>query len=312
MSNEPLISDISDDDLTTKDSGSKIDWSAIIAGGVAAAAISTLLMSFGGAVGLSLTSPRPFVGLSASVMAVLISLWLAVVHVGSFASGGYLAGRMRARSSATQDERAFRDGAHGFLVWAIGTLLATYLIVSGVGAMARGTAQTAAPLLSAATQAVSNMASSSAAPSDPIGYTADLLLRRPTGAPTASANNAREESVTREITRIIGMAIVNDSISTADRQHLASIVAERTGLSPADADKRVAETWSRYRSIKEEAAQKLSDAAEMSRKAAVLMAFLLAAVSLSGLVAATWGASVGSLHRDQNQSIRILGTSRIW
>ncbi len=288
-------------------SRSQIDWGAISAGAVAAAAISALLMGFGSAVGLSLTSARPFAGLSMATMGVLLALWLAAVHVGSFATGGYLASRMRARSTASQGERDFRDGVHGFLVWGIGTLLAAYLIGGGLGAIVRGTAQTAASAVGAA----SSTLAASALPADPLAYSVDVLLRRPAstgpGAPVV-----RDESVTPELTRIFAMSIANDKISDADRQYLASLVAARTGLSPVDAEKRVDSTWTSYRALKAEAAQKAIEIAETSRKSTVLMAFLLAVMSLAGLAAATWGAAIGSKHRDENLSVRVFGAERLW
>ncbi len=289
-------------------SKSQIDWGAILAGAVAAAAISALLMGFGSAVGLSLTSARPFAGLSVTTLGVLLSLWLAAVHVGSFATGGYLAGRLRARSTASQGERDFRDGAHGFLVWGIGTLLAAYLIAAGLGALTRGTAQTAASAIDTTT---STLAANASLPADPLAYSVDLLLRRPASA-GQSPQAVREETITQEIARIFAMSIVKDQISDIDRRHLATLVASRTGLSAADADKRVDGTWTSYRTLKAEATQKAIEVAETSRKSAVLMAFLLAAMSLAGLTAATWGAAIGSKHRDENQSVRVFGAERLW
>lgn len=289
-------------------SRSQIDWGAIAAGAVTAAAISTLLMGFGSAVGLSLTSARPFSGLSVATMGVVLAMWLAAVHVGSFATGGYLASRMRARSTASQDERDFRDGAHGFLVWGIGTLLAAYLIAGGLGAIVRGTTQTAGSAIGAAS---STLAANAALPADPLAYSVDVLLRRPpsTGQGTPAVSG---ETVTPEVARIFAMSIVNDKISDVDRQHLASLVATRTGLSPVESEKRVDSTWASFRALKAEATQKAIEIAETGRKSALLMAFLLAVTSLAGLAAATWGAAIGSKHRDENQSVSVFGAKRLW
>jgi hypothetical protein len=287
-------------------SRSQIDWGAIAAGAVAAAAISVLLIGFGSAVGLSLTSARPFAGLSVMATGVLMALWLAAVHIGSFATGGYLASRMRARSSASQGERDFRDGAHGFLVWSIGTLLAAYLIAGGLGAIARGTAQTVAGAASTAATA------SALLPADPLAYSVDVLLRRQASTTGQASPAVRDETVTPEITRIFAMSVAADKLTDADRQYLSSLVATRTSLSQADAQKRVDDTWTSYRTLKAEATQKAIEIAETSRKSAVLMAFLLAAMSLTGLAAATWAAAVGSKHRDENQNVRVFGAARLW
>ena len=145
-----------------------VDWRAIFAGALAAAAISVLLLGFGSAIGLSLTSARPYAGLSATLMALLITFWFAIVHVGSFAAGGYLAARLRASTAASAAkgapnvEREFRDGAHGFLVWALGTLLGAALIAGSIISIGKGTAEVAASAVSAgAAQTASNRAGGS-------------------------------------------------------------------------------------------------------------------------------------------------------
>src|SRR5262245_44265869 len=100
---------------------SYVDWPAIVAGAVAATAISVILHTFGAAIGLSLASPWPHAwGLGATGLAILAALWSILSQVGSFAAGGYLGGRLRARfTDAAAAEVEFRDGAHGFLVWAL-------------------------------------------------------------------------------------------------------------------------------------------------------------------------------------------------
>ena len=76
-------------------SGRYVDWGPIILGTLGALAIMIVLVTFGGALGLSVTSPQPYAGLSAKALAVLAGLYIVLVHVASFATGGYVAGRMR-------------------------------------------------------------------------------------------------------------------------------------------------------------------------------------------------------------------------
>jgi hypothetical protein len=296
-----------------------VDWQAVIAGAVGASAISVLLLGFGGAIGLSLTSARPYAGLSASLMALLITLWFAVVHVGSFAAGGYLAARLRASTSAgaakgaPNVEREFRDGAHGFLVWALGTLLGAALIAGSIVAVGKGTAEVAASAAGASATVVSRSAGQMSTVPDPLGYAVDTLLRRTVTPATATgAAVPRDEFVTAEIGRILIMGTHDGALNPIDRQHLVSLVAQRTGLPQAEADKRFEETWIRYRSLRAEAETKVRDAAEKARRMAVITAFLAAAVSLAGLVAAIWGADAGAADRDINRSFRFLGRDRFW
>ena len=116
--------------------GRYVDWGPIIVGTLGALAIMVVLMTFGGALGLSVTSAQPYAGLSAKALAVLAGLYAALVHVASFAAGGYLAGRLRT-PWVTSDtvESHFRDGGHGFAVWALGVVLGAVFALSGVSAV---------------------------------------------------------------------------------------------------------------------------------------------------------------------------------
>ena len=101
---------------------SYIDWPAIIAGAVIAAAIGGLLTTFGAAIGFSTISAEKGEG-SFSLWAVVTALWLVITLVLSYLAGGYVAGRMRRRSDeATADEVSTRDGVNGLVVWWSGRL----------------------------------------------------------------------------------------------------------------------------------------------------------------------------------------------
>ena len=75
--------------------GSYVDWGAVIAGAVVAAALSLVLLTFGSALGLGLTSLEPGEGVSPLWLAIAAAIWLLWVQVSSFMAGGYLAGRLR-------------------------------------------------------------------------------------------------------------------------------------------------------------------------------------------------------------------------
>ena len=60
-----------------------VDWAAIIAGGLLATAISFILITFGSAIGLSLTSPYEGSGFSAAFFAVAVGLWVVWVQISS-------------------------------------------------------------------------------------------------------------------------------------------------------------------------------------------------------------------------------------
>jgi hypothetical protein len=82
---------------------------SVVAGAIAAAAVSSVLMAFGTGIGLSTASPSVTWRDTSSALALLSGIWILLVALGSFALGGYLAGRMRSRwADAAADEIEFR------------------------------------------------------------------------------------------------------------------------------------------------------------------------------------------------------------
>src|SRR4029453_6082279 len=112
------------------DPASFVEWGAVLAGAVLAAALSFVLLTFGAAIGLSATSPWPNSGLSAKVIATLAVFWALAQQIGSLMAGGYVAGRMRSRWHEAGNEKEFRDGLHGGLVWAVAVLIRGFVFFS--------------------------------------------------------------------------------------------------------------------------------------------------------------------------------------
>ena len=98
-----------------------------------------------------------------------------------------------------------------------------------------------------------------------------------------------------EITRILLMGAADGALSDDNRAYLARLVAARTGLSQADAEKRVDALSEQMKN----SADKLRAATETARKAGILLAFLTAATMVLGAAAAWWGAGMGGRHRDE-------------
>ncbi len=100
-------------------SGRSVQWGAVILGALGASAISMVLLTFGAGIGLSAVSAQPYAGASAKALAVISALYTAISLVAAFGGGGYVAGRMRSPTIEEINEADFRDGAHGFGVWAL-------------------------------------------------------------------------------------------------------------------------------------------------------------------------------------------------
>ena len=129
-------------------------------------------------------------------------------------------------NGSREGEVYFRDTAHGFLAWALASVLGAILLASPATSLLGGAA-------SGATQAAANSAQSSG-PMD--GYV-DTLLRSDTPAGQNSTNPAESRG---ELARILTTSFHNGSdFNPADRAYAAKVVSAQTGLSQADADKRV-------------------------------------------------------------------------
>src|SRR5215467_5243512 len=97
-------------------------WGPIIAGAIAAAALSLVLHAFALAIGLSVSSTAPTWRDASFALVLLSGLYILLAAIAAYGLGGYLAGLMRARPAAPEDTEV-RDGMHGLLAWALATLL---------------------------------------------------------------------------------------------------------------------------------------------------------------------------------------------
>jgi hypothetical protein len=234
--------------------------------------------------------------------------------VASFAAGGYLAGRLRTPwASADLVESHFRDGAHGFGVWALGVLLGAALAVAGLGSVLKTAAQatTAVVAVGAAGVAANNTAGTAADhPSmTPTDYAVDRLLApAPAGAAGQTANRVERSELAAPVARAFAANLHNPQLDARDRAILVQLVIQQTGMPQADAEKRVDDAFADLKA----AEQKARDAADRARKAALIAAFVTAATLAIGCAAACAGAALGARHRDENTLIVLFGSRRFW
>lgn len=288
---------------------SYVDWNAIFAGAVAAAALSFLLMTFGSALGLSATSP--WKGLSATGMMIWAAVWTVLVQIGCFAAGGYLAGRMRTKVSDTHtEETEFRDGAHGFLVWAIGALIGALMLASAATSAIKAGGQAAGAAASALGAGASQMAGQMM-PVNPVDTAVDALLR-PAPAGNLPPQQQSAEDRRAEISRILTQSLARGEISEPDKQYLARLISARTGITPDEAAKRIDTAVTGAQRTTTEVKEQAKAAAETARKTTLLAGFIAAAAMLVSLAAAATAAVVGGKHRDEGRSLALFGTTRLW
>lgn len=300
-------------------SSSGVSWGAILAGAAGAAALSLILLLLGTGLGLSTVSPWAGRGVSASAIGVASILWLSFTQLAAAGMGGYLAGRLRTKWAGVHtDEVYFRDTAHGFLAWAVATLLTAALLTSAVGSILGAGAQagaTAASGVAVASTAVgASTASASEASPGGLGYFIDSLFRRERGAgapadvttsggaatPSGASSTPERSNVatTSEVTRIFMNSIRTGALPAADSTYLAQVVAQRTGLSQPEAEKRVAETYAKAQAALNEAKTKAQEAADAARKASAYTSLWLVVSMLIGAFVASFAATYGGRRRD--------------
>jgi len=257
-----------------------ISWAAVLAGAVASCALTLVLLSLGAGLGFAVVSPWAHSGVSATTFEIGTGLYFIVMAMISSAVGGYLAGRLRNRWIGVQSpEVHFRDTAHGFLAWALASVLGAILLASP-----------ATTLLGSASSGAMQAASSSQVPGPMDGYV-DTLLRtdNPAAGNTVNTNSGETR---QELVRLFAADFRNGAEpSAADRTYVAKVVAARTGLSQADADKRVNDVITRIKADLESARKAAEHLAIWLTLSLFIGAFAasLAATEGGGLRDGTWG-----------------------
>src|SRR3984957_10944159 len=263
---------------------SAVSWGAIIGGAVAAAAITLLLVSLGAGIGLSSVSPWSAANPTATTFTLMTAVWLIIVQWLSSGLGGYLAGRLRTKWTGVHTHEVFfRDTAHGFLAWALASVLVAMVATSAISSAVSTAGSAASSVAGGATQVAANQAGPSTQ------YLADSLFRTDQPRPDASPQQA-----TGEAGRILARSVVNGSLDPGDRTYLAKLVAARTGLSQEDAEKRVDYVVAQMKA----AAEKTKEAADAARKATAKAAFYIFFSMLIGAFIASAAGAIGGRERD--------------
>ena len=142
---------------SVESSASAVEWAAIVGGALGAVGISIILFTLGSGLGLSTVSPWAWSNPSPTTFGMVAGIWLIITQWLASALGGYLTGRLRTKWVGIRtDEVFFRDTAHGFLAWALATVLvATFfgLAASVAATVPEATANAATVSAEAAEQA---------------------------------------------------------------------------------------------------------------------------------------------------------------
>jgi len=245
-----------------------LQWTPIVAGALAACAVSFIMITFGTTVGLGVSSAAPSWRDASIALFVLSGIYLILQALISFGCGGYLAGRCRAPyGGGIDDETEKRDGLHGVTAWALAVVLGAAL----AALVAAGTSRTTSLTQPASTTEPSVISSE-----------IDHLFR--------AARRPANQDLTplrAEAGRVLMTSSSHKGVSPDDRGYLVQLVTATTGLAGPDAERRVDSVIADSRT-----------AIARTRASTIVLAFSIATALLLGAAAAWAGAEAGGRHRD--------------
>jgi hypothetical protein len=300
-----------------RSNSSAVSWGAVAAGAAAAASLSLILLILGVGLGLSSVSPWARDGVSATTFGVSTILWLTLTQLLASAMGGYLAGRLRTKwTEVHADEVYFRDTAHGFLAWAVASLATAALLTSVIGSILGGGVQVGASAIGGVANTAGSAMGGTAPTSrmaqgsdgGPMGYFIDSLFRRDAAAatiagtavsPTGMDNVERASSRdAAEVSRIFMNVSRSEPLPLEDVRYVAQIVAQRTGQSQQEAERRVTDVYAKAQAKVRDAEVSAREAADKARKASAYSALWLFVSLLIGAFVASLAATFGGRRRD--------------
>jgi len=316
---------------------SAVAWPAILAGSFAAAAASVVLLVLGSALGLA-SSPWARTGASAAAFGIGAAIWLIVTQWIASGVGGYLAGRLRTKWVGVHDHEVFfRDTAHGFITWAVATVVTAVVLASSLSSLVGAGTQAASTVAAGVAHGAAGAASQML---DPNAYFVDRLFRSAPGvaapaaapaasapatgdsapaattdggnaapaastaAPEASASAPRGGSAVRlEGSRLLLHALAVGKLEPDDRTYLAQLVARQAGIPQADAEKRVDDVVTQAQA----AEAQVKDAADAARRAAAKFSLYFCLSLLVGAFIASVAAAHGGKERDEYEALLLIG-----
>lgn len=121
---------------------------------MAALSLTVVLTSLGTGLGLTTISAWPNSGASATTFTISAGIGLIVVQWLSAALGGFITGRLRTKWAGVHTHEVyFRDTAHGFLSWALTTIVGAVLLAAATSSVVSGGVRAASTVTGGAAQA---------------------------------------------------------------------------------------------------------------------------------------------------------------
>ncbi|MBR0648599.1 hypothetical protein GXW78_02905 [Roseomonas terrae] len=288
MSESQLQSSYGSTDVVVDDATklrSRTSLSSIIVGTLVAISAGVLLHLLGAAVGLMTIDAVDRDSPSATSMALMAGGWSLLTAVLSLGLGGYVAARL----SGNTDR--WDSALQGLGVWGVAVALSAAL----AGMVAAGSATVATNAAgSILAGAMRGAGTAAGAATDQVDLNA--LAQRVRSALSAPNDVAAMTTEQRgvEITAIIGRRVADGSFAPGQRERLSALTAAEAGISPAEADQRIAAYEQQAREAAARAEQRAREAADAAATAAAISAFWMFATLLIGAGAAVLGAVQGA------------------
>src|SRR5215471_9494584 len=191
----------------------RVSWGAIFAGATVVIAVELLLNLFGAGIGAATINPEqgqlPGQGLAVGAVIWFVLSWIIALFI-----GGWLAGRLAERPSK-------RDGAlHGFVTWAVASLVLVYMLSTAVGGLLGGAASVLGQ-----TASLAGRGAQSAAPivTNVIGQATGVT---PEQVQADAGDLARDPNFQAFVSGVIR----NGQVTEQDRQALAKLLVVRRNM----------------------------------------------------------------------------------
>jgi hypothetical protein len=237
----------------------RISWGAVLAGVAVALVVQLLLNLLSTGIGIGMIDPYGDPAERAGIVTLIAMIWWTLSGILAAYAGGMAAGRLSGRPSTTI------AGWHGLVAWALSVLIVFWLITASLGAVIGGAFSTLGNVAGGAGQAAAAVAPAVLDDAGPMaGITPQIRELAGGNDPAAGAE---------VIGAYVAEAFAGGPGADAARERAANAIASATGVTPAEAEERLAAWETQYRQAVE-ATREAADAARKAIAGAAVLAFI--------------------------------------
>lgn len=288
MSDRSLNPGYSEMDLDAEDGPklrSRTSLRSIVVGTLVAISVGLMLHLLGAAIGLSAVDAVDRDTPSSTTFALMAGGWSLLTSVLSLGIGGYVAARLSGNTDRLD------SALQGLGVWGCAVIVSAALAGMVAAGSARMATNAAGSILGGAMRGVGAAAGAAAPQIDPAAIA--QRVRATLSAPTDVARMTTEQRAA-EMATIIARRAADGSFAPGQRERLSALTAAEAGVTPAEADQRIAAYEQQAREAAQRAEQRAREVADAAATAAAISAFWVFATLLIGGAAAVMGALQGT------------------